>query len=523
MDKTQAVTTLKEPLVEIKGSEGALETLNKLIRHVEALKARFGDIPGEDLPGVITQVAELSRQMKEQDAILKAQGRQGPKPPTLFTSWLEPDDPRTDRGYHNLVSLTPHELRYGASVVTQPKDRAFYRQFAPAIDDMTDVLIRELQQLNDQLYVADLLLYGNGHTSYARISLDPSQRMHSLKLWKRWEQLSGEFQRALGTGTAGTGGNWVPTQISARLIDLIAPELRVAALFPMIDMPTKAFDLPVLGADILGLFIAEAGSITAKDPTTNKVTLTAVKMAARNIASTEVLEDAAIAMEPFITSNIAKAVSRAIEGALENGDTNVNTASAQDNDMLAASSPPDGSNHHRKAWDGLRKKALISGMSNVDLATFSVTNLLSIKGGMGVYGAIPSQGAWLVGFKGFAKLLGLAELITLDKFGPQATILTGQVGNLLGSPVILSEFVREDVNSTGVNGASANTFTTLRYINRESFAVGRRRDIQVARYGEVAAATDEINFIGTWRGVFAELFATASAANKIVGIGRNFS
>lgn len=499
-------------LEQATGAQDALKRLNECITAVRDFGKRGEAINAETLEKLAKESESVSKRLTDAETLLKQNLRTIDTPEIRFAEWLQPEDARTNRTYYNLVALTPAELRYGIQLPG-----------APAIKRGTeftdDALIREFQLVNDQLIVADMVLAASS-PEYRNLSPDPGTRMQTLKLWKRWEKLYGHFQRAITTG-ADPGLKWIPTMQSARMVDLIQPTLKVASLFTQVDMPTKAYDLPVLGADLIAVFMGENSQIIAKDPTLNKATLTAIKLAVRNIVSTESTEDSAVALEPFVTGNCAKAISRAIEDDLNNGDVNVNVSTAQDFDMKAAQTPTDGNNHRRKAWDGLRKKALISGMPNQDLTTFSTANLLTLKGAMGVYGA-PEQGAWIVGFKGLAKLMGLGELLTLDKLGPQATILTGQVAQYLGSPVILSEFVREDVDSTGVNASSGNTFSTLLYVNREAFVMGRRRDISIVRAAEIQADSDVIQFIGTWRGTFQELFPTGSAANKTVGVGRNF-
>ena len=54
----------------------------------------------------------------------------------------------------------------------------------------------------------------------------------------------------------------------------------------------------------------------------------------------------------------------------------------------------------------------------------------------------PGELAWIVGFKGMIEMMKLAELITMDKYGANASVLSGEVAKFFGSPVILSEFIR---------------------------------------------------------------------------------
>lgn len=441
-----------------------------------------------------------------------------------------PEDLRdVDHTYFNMMVLSPEEAQHVGHLEQRPN-------LERAVDAFGTSALREMQELNDQLLWYDLFRCGNGHSHYALRSRDPRERLKTHPLWRRWSKLTQEFQRALDETTTGEGKEWVPTILSNRLTELIQPELRVAQLFQHVAMTSQNLDLPVLKADFFASFVAEntadlgsgttipSGDSTAGNFST-KVSLVAKKLAEKVLASSEILEDSVVPMASFVPRLMAKSIGRAIEDALNNGDTTVGTGSAQDYDLQSVATTD-----RRAIWDGLRKKALISGMPNVDISTFTIDNLMTIKGGMGTYGVVPSQGVWIVGFKGLIKLMTVGQasqasaMLTLEKLGPLATVLTGQVGIFMGSPVILSEFVREDVAASGKNTmAGPNTSTTLLYVNRESFVIGDRRVVQVRSSAERLIELDQVIFVGTFRGDFKEYYTTASAANKIVGIGRNFS
>lgn len=525
---------------EFKKGDDAGTLLRGIIERVEYLMARdgrVGDDIQEQMAADIKRAVELTTL---HDEALKNDKRTvitdfGPMLPMLLAEHIVPDDQRSTVGYYNLVNMAPEELRFGAAYRTL--DNSPLQRTAREVRSAADDTIREFHLVNDQLYVADLVMMGNGRTAYARQSTDPVARMKTLKLWKHWERLCKEFERALATGTAAAGGNWIPTQLSQRLAELIRPELRVAMLFDMVDMPNKTYDYPILGADPVAYRVSEAGIIPTADISTGKVTFTAVKLAARTIASTEVLEDAAVALEPLILRKVSVSIGRAIEDTILNGDVAITAGGtgAQDFDLQAVQNPTFLTDR-RGAWDGLRKMALISNMPNVDLsAAFTPAGLLSIraamKGGTGgnMFGMVGSDLAFIVNLAGYIKFLTLAEgsqasaVLTVEKYGANATILTGEIGQIAGSPVILSEFQRDDVAATGVNTTGGpNTKSVLLLAHRAAFALGRRRDISLQRSTDHRIDTDEIEYTGTWRGHFRDLYTTAAAANRSVGVGRNF-
>lgn len=429
-----------------------------------------------------------------------------------------------DQALFNATVLTPEEMRFFADLsgsemrAIDPMARTFARRYK--VNEELRYLIEDMHAIGDAMIIEDIVRAGrNENTAYGQ-SGPKAHRMRSLPLWEDWTKVSRDVQRAMSGTTATQGPEWVPYFMSANLKLLVQAATQVANLFEEITMPTPKYDNPVEGADPVVYLIGEATSdtestnvITADTPKTAKMTLTAIKLALRILVSSELLEDSIINVASDILRRIAKAFARGIDEALVNGDT---AGSHQDTDVTNAKD-------RRKAWNGLRKHALISGMPNVDLATFSSANLLSIRKGMGVFGSRPSELAWIVGFKGMIEMMKLAELITVEKYGAQASVLLGEVAKFFGSPVVLSEFIREDLNATGVFDNVTTTKSVVLCVHRESFARGERRTITINSSDDRHIETDQTVVVGTWRGDFQPWFTTAAAANKIVGIGRNFS
>jgi hypothetical protein len=519
--------------------------VNEIHERIAYLCKRDGTVDPDIQRQMADDIKTMQAQLVETDKIAKAAGRSGgatdfdAMEPLLLAEHIVPDEKRTSPAYYVLASLSPDELRYGAAY--RSLDNSPVQRIARAVESVSERAIRDFHRANDQLYIADLVMTGNGRTAYARSSTDPVERMKRgcPKAWKEWERTVGQFERlGMTTSTAAAGGAWIPTQLSQRLAELIQPELQVAGLFEVVDMPNKIFDYPLFGADPVAFKVPETGSIGQQDIATAKVTFTATKLGLRVVASTEVIEDAAIALEPRIMQKIAAGTGRGIEDSIINGDSLITAGGtgAQDFDLQQAQNSGYATDR-RGSWDGLRKFSLVSGMPNKDISTFNIENLLGIraamKGGSGgnMFGLFARDLVWLVNLVGYIKILTLSQasqasaVLTIEKYGPGATIMTGEVAQIAGSPVILSEFVRDDVASTGVNTTGGpNTLSTLQLFNRTAFALGRRRDITVQRSSEHRFDTDEIEYTGTWRGHWRDLYPVgAGSANRSVGVGRNFS
>ena len=357
----------------------------------------------------------------------------------------------------------------------------------------------ELQRRADDIYLASKLL-----------RRDP----RSLKMWSEFAQEASALRKAMDTATDDEGLEWIPMGFSAELIRKVKLALKVAALHGRIAIPTNPFKLPIDGADAIAYLFAESTSdtstkITASTPGTKNVTFDAVKLACRVLVSTELEEDSVVAILPLLRDKIVQALAEAQENATINGDT---AGTHQDGDVTSASDV-------RKAWNGYRKLALAA--AKVNLSTFNITTLRSIRTAMGKYGVNPNNLAWVAGISVFNKMLGLAEVLTADKYGANATILTGELAKLDGIPVIVSEFIRQDLNASGVYDGVTATKTILPLVYRPAFLYGDRRSITLRVSQELYMETDQDVAIATQRLDFQPV--QDAVTEPVVGLGYNIA
>jgi hypothetical protein len=291
----------------------------------------------------------------------------------------------------------------------------------------------------------------------------------------------------------------------------------VASLFPLIKMPTNPFELPVEVGDFASFKQPENTGDTGQtiipigdtSNISNKVTLSAVGHATRILMSKEAAEDSILAMWPLVERKIVLALAQGREDAILNGDT---AGSHEDTDVTAADS-------RRKLFLGLRAMANDNASTMVrDMGTMSLNQLLEQRGDMGVYGVNPSDLAWITGIRGLIKLMQIDVVQTLDKIGANAVVLKGQLGVVAGSPLIISEFVRQDLNASGVY-QSGETKTVLQCVNRNAFVIGERGNPTTQMLRELYAIYGQDAMIATERIDFKPLFAASS--NPILSSGVN--
>lgn len=313
--------------------------------------------------------------------------------------------------------------------------------------------------------------------------------------------------RAVDTQTAGEGQEFVPRELSGSLIDRVSLELMVVALFPSIVMPTQPFDIPAkaVGRTRLGSAAentADTGQTGFKKitPGSRKVTLTAVKFAGEALMSKEAEEDSIIAMMPFIQDELVEFIAADQEDAVINGDT---TGTHQDSDVTAADDP-------RKKWIGLRKAALAGAKTDAGNVALTTAALLANRKKMGKYGVRVAPLAHILSMAGYVELLSDNSVQTVDKYGPNATVLTGELGKAHGVPLIVSEYVRQDLNATGVYDGTTTTRTEAITVNKNGFVIGERRGVTVQILREVYAEDDQDAILASIRKAFTPRYPAAT-------------
>lgn len=334
---------------------------------------------------------------------------------------------------------------------------------------------KESYDVNDEIFLMNdfCYLFGMAKAIHMNLSGTPTtyhdvvKSFDTYKILKHELSMKPELRKALKAMDLTLNADWVPTGMSAQLIDDIRLELRVANLFPTMTMPNRAgsWDVPIQGARMAAYLVAENTADTgqtkagARTPSSAKMTFTAIKHALRILWSYEFDEDSILAVMPFVRSEMVAALAGSWDDAIINGDT-----AATHMDDPAYSSATDVC----KSFDGLRKTSGNSaGDAAVDISTLSVANLRAIRKAMGKYGV--KDCTWVTSISGFIQMLSLTEVLTVDKFGGGATLLTGQLASLDGFPLIVSEYVREDLNASGVYDDSTKTKTVVLLTNTKTF------------------------------------------------------
>jgi len=345
---------------------------------------------------------------------------------------------------------------------------------------------------------------------------------------------SGELAKAMAAGTAGAGSEWIPEIFSPELIDMIRIERVLAQAFPHFTMPNGTVKKSQLIADFTPYGIAEStGNTPYNVPAvvsnlgTDRETLTAVEVIASSIFSKTIEDDSIIPMIPTIRRQLVIALAEGEENCIINGSTE---ATHPDSDVVAAAG---GVSDVQSLWNGLRADAMGADFSTttgtVDLSGANMTadNVMKLKLLQGRFGAKDSDSIFLTSPQGLVKLMGLRDssgaqiLLTIDKLGPNAVLLKGAAGQLLGCDVVVSDLVKTTLDSSGVVPSTPGSTTQILRVNKPAFMVGDRRMLDVEM--DSAPLTRQRIMVGTVRKIFARLKPAKSASDRAVTVGLNVS
>lgn len=450
------------------------ESLTPIKEKVDNQEARVSDVQKSFDKVAKTQkdITDALENVKTSDAETKALIERVQKELMTQVETLSKDVARVnDRKRITGIDFGSHSVK--ALVSMEPTELA--KSIPQAVRDNTLVL----HELNDKCLIVDALLAASSQNNGGSYHRAPrNARIKSLNSWKEFN----EFAKAMDTSTTAEGAEFIPDALSGSLLETIRHQEMVAPLFQQIMVPNSPFTIPTNGAATLATLAGQVATVVAafdsteQTPTTGEMTFTAKKARGRYQISTELTEDSAIAIFPFARGEIVKSIARATDRAIINGQLG-GYANLDSGTAIAASD-------YRLAWNGLRyfwyAAAYGNNAAGLDLSTFSYDNLTTLRGKMGLYAMYPSQLAWLTSVSAYLKrFLSLDEVLTLDKLGPNATVLSGQVLTFQGAPVVVSEFMQENLNASGIYDASTTDKTAILLVNREVFKLGIRRDVEI--------------------------------------------
>ncbi len=285
---------------------------------------------------------------------------------------------------------------------------------------------------------------------------------------------------AMDSTTAGFGDELVATLEARTLWMDVNLATLVAPLVPVFPMPSNPFDIPRQLGDVNFYPGAENIATTSTRLGTGKATLTAYELVGQVPYSFTLEEDAIISLLPEIRAGLVRNTAEVIDDVILNADTTVTNNINADGATIAASDA--GKGHWLLGYDGLVHLPLVDNTAQANNHNAAVSDDMfnEIRAKLGRYGVRPSEVVWVMDVNTFIRAQSIANFRTMDKLGPNATILTGMLGAVEGIPVIVSEQMRlADADGKVTDGGNAVDTGRLLIFNRTQWAQGFRRDMTI--------------------------------------------
>ncbi len=270
------------------------------------------------------------------------------------------------------------------------------------------------------------------------------------------------------------------SNFSSNIYTEMEQQLVIAPMFERIAVDARNFRVPVADEDTdgdvaqfkSGTFatgIADATNV----PTTNQNTISAVTftphkfMATTHLAKDEE-EDTVLPLLDFLRAAATRRLARAIDKSILRGTGALSGFTASPTNAITAgtgfASVIEGLTN--LASDASLSVATGSGNDKVD-----PTDIAAARTSLGKYGLqLGDQLVFLTTIEGYNNLVQTSDFRTVDKFGPNATYLTGSVGAVYGIPIQITEFL-DNVGSTG------NHIGLLLY--KPGFLIAERRAMEI--------------------------------------------
>lgn len=310
----------------------------------------------------------------------------------------------------------------------------------------------------------------------------------------QWDDFNEHMKRGPGiigkvfADNNGEGGEWIVTIPMALLERTLQLERRIESQIQTIELPSATVTVPFLttGAQPFIHNVPTSGDLNPgvlpkTVPVTADRTISTKTFTVNVPVDDDASEDSIVAAIPLMQSLTGEALVDGFEDALINADS----AATHGDTGFATWNPRSrwqvlgASNDHRRGFVGWRQRAVdvdatvATAVSDFN-GTQTVADYMGALSGMSsphgfgkvIYITSPEQFA--------AKIVRDTNLLTVDKYGPAATIITGEVGKIGRYPLILSDFMTADLAASGLFTGSG-ALTGMLIVNLGRFLVPRRR------------------------------------------------
>lgn len=270
------------------------------------------------------------------------------------------------------------------------------------------------------------------------------------------------------------------SNFSSNIYTEMEQQLVIAPMFSRIAVDAKTFRVPVADEDTdgdvamfkSGTFATGIADLT-NVPVSNQNTISSVDftphkfMATTHLAKDEE-EDTVLPLIDFLRAAATRRLARAIDKSILRGTGALNGFTASPTNSITAGT---GYGSVITGIAALADAASLTTSTGAATTKADPSNIAAARTLMGKYGLqLGNDLVYVTSIEGYNNLVTTSDFRTVDKFGPNATYLTGSVGAVYGIPIAISEFL-DNVGTTG------NQIGVLMY--KPGFLIAERRGIEI--------------------------------------------
>jgi HK97 family phage prohead protease/HK97 family phage major capsid protein len=219
-------------------------------------------------------------------------------------------------------------------------------------------------------------------------------------------------------------------EVSLNMENEVRRRLVVAPTIRSIAMQTNVMTIPVNPEAGVATWVQNnqfGAAASAGNNATHllkEITLNAYKVATNEYVAFEEEEDALLAIMPVIRDAMVRRVARAVDRAMLRG-------AGAGADPVKGLATYDAASAVNLDIDGAT-------IATGNYAKLTVEALRALRRDVGVWGLDPSELVYIVSTDCYYDLLDDSNFLTVDKVGDRATLLTGQIGSVANTPVLVS-------------------------------------------------------------------------------------
>lgn len=293
--------------------------------------------------------------------------------------------------------------------------------------------------------------------------------------------------KAMDTGSTGFGAE-LAAEENARMLwdDIYLGSLVLSNFGQVFDpMPADPYPIPLGLGDITWRKMRANTPVTSQNVATAESELRTTEIGADVSWSYTLDEDSVVAFMPALRARLAISGGEIIDDFALNAD---DTATSTGNINLVDATPPSDAYYLADGQDGIRHQWLVDNTDQTHNAggnALDDDDMVALLSKLDKYGMRPQDNLMVTDVVTFLKSLrGLGSVLTVDKFGPLATVLTGELGKYMMTPIIVSTSHRRCNSDGKVSTTSGNnTLGSISAFNKMMWYAGFKRNflVEIAR------------------------------------------